>query len=112
MRASVLPFLLLLLLAACSKAPPPAVDAESLRPHDAQLAAQYERSCLLCHGRAGSGAPATGDTAAWAPRLAKGLDALVASSRNGVGGMPAGGLCADCSEAQLRALIQFMSSAP
>lgn len=93
-------------------APRPAQDAEQLRPADARLAAAYERSCLLCHGRAASGAPTTGDAAAWAPRLAKGLDQLVASARDGLGGMPAMGLCADCSEAELRALIVFMSAPP
>ncbi|HEV6965319.1 MULTISPECIES: c-type cytochrome [Roseateles] len=107
---------LLALLGGCgdSSAPAPRLtqDAEQLRPADARLAAAYERSCLLCHGRAGSGAPTTGDAAAWAPRLAKGLDQLVASARDGVGGMPALGMCADCSEADLRALIVFMSAPP
>lgn len=101
----------LLLLAACSaEAPPPdRARLEALRPADARLAAQYERSCLLCHARPESGAPLTGHAAAWAPRLARGMDALLASSRQGLGAMPAMGLCADCSDADLRALIEFMS---
>jgi len=105
---------LLALLAGCGdhSAPPTAASIEALRPADARLAAAYEHSCLLCHGRLNSGAPATGDNAAWAPRLAKGLDALVGNARNGIGGMPAAGLCADCSDADLRQLILFMSAAP
>jgi cytochrome c5 len=110
MRAALL--LLLALLGGCGKAAPPTVNAEALRPADARLSAVYERSCLLCHGRAGTGAPTTGDTAAWAPRQAKGMDALVASARTGVGGMPAMGSCIDCSDADLRDLIQFMSQQP
>ncbi len=106
---------LLALLAGCGEraAPPSAASpasVDALRPADARLAAAYERSCLLCHGRLDSGAPATGDRAAWAPRLAKGLDVLVGNARNGIGGMPAAGLCTDCSDAELRDLILFMSA--
>lgn len=100
------------LLAGCGEraAPPSAASVDALRPADARLAAAYERSCLLCHGRLDSGAPATGDRAAWAPRLAKGLEVLVGNARNGIGGMPAAGLCTDCSDAELRDLILFMSA--
>lgn len=102
---------LLGLLAACSaEREPDRAQLEARRPADARLAALYERSCLLCHARPESGAPLTGQASAWAPRLARGLDALVASSRQGLGGMPAMGLCAECSDADLRALIEFMSS--
>ncbi|MCH8855917.1 MAG: cytochrome c5 family protein [Proteobacteria bacterium] len=109
---------LLALLAGCGERAAPhgaasaasAASVDALRPADARLAAAYERSCLLCHGRLDSGAPATGDRAAWAPRLAKGLDVLVGNARNGIGGMPAAGLCTDCSDAELRDLILFMSA--
>ncbi|MDT9000665.1 c-type cytochrome [Paucibacter sp. APW11] len=99
------------LLVACGRpaAPDPAL-AERARPADAALAAVYERSCYNCHARAGSGAPLTGDAAGWSPRLAKGRAALLASVQNGLGGMPAQGLCPDCSEAQFSALIDFISS--
>jgi cytochrome c5 len=100
-------------LAGCSpRAPaPPArtpAQVEALRPAEARLAAVYERACFLCHARSGTGAPLVGDTAAWAPRLAKGRDALVAQVRQGLGGMPALGLCPDCSDADFAALIDFM----
>src|SRR4051812_44802060 len=102
---------LLLAIAGCSPRPPahPAVDVEALRPADAHLAEKYERACFLCHARAGTGAPLVGDAQAWAPRLAKGRDALVAQVRQGLGGMPALGLCPDCSDADFAALIAFMS---
>jgi len=106
--------LLVLGIAACSpRAPAPpartAAEVEALRPADARLAGQYERACFLCHARAGTGAPLVGDADAWAPRLAKGRDALVAQVRQGLGAMPARGLCPDCSDADFAALIAFMS---
>jgi cytochrome c5 len=88
-------------------APDPAV-LEALRPADAALAAKYERACFLCHARAGSGAPLVGDAAAWAPRRAKGTDALVAHVEQGLGGMPARGLCPDCTRDELAALVAFI----
>jgi cytochrome c5 len=102
------------LLAACSPAPAPAParDAarlEALRPADPRLAEVYERACMLCHARAGSGAPLVGDAAAWTPRLAKGSAALVEQVKQGLGGMPARGLCPDCTDADFAALIGFMS---
>lgn len=84
--------------------------AESLRPADAALAERYERACLTCHATR-SAAPLTGFAPAWQPRLAQGLDVLVTHARDGFKGMPAKGLCSDCSEADLRGLIVFMSQA-
>jgi len=103
-----------LLLAACHDAPPKppsdqdVVRAESLRPADALLAAKYERSCLSCHG-VRSAAPLTGYAPEWAPRRAKGDEALLRNARDGFNGMPAKGLCSDCSDDDLRRLIAFMS---
>ena len=107
-------FVALLALAGCSPSAPKtparsAAELEAPRPADARLAGIYERACFLCHARAGSGAPLVGDIPAWAPRLAKGTDALVANVRQGVGGMPPRGLCPDCSDADFVDLITFMS---
>ena len=49
-----------------------------------------------------------GDTAAWAPRIATGMDALVASVTNGKGGMPPKGACADCSADDIAAAVEHM----
>nr|WP_316643339.1 c-type cytochrome [uncultured Roseateles sp.] len=100
----------LLLLTACSRddKPTPA-QAESLRPADTRLAAVYERSCLNCHGRSDGTAPLTGHASAWAPRLAKGMPALLHSVHQGLNSMPAMGLCPDCSDSDLEHLITFMS---
>ncbi|WP_323843787.1 c-type cytochrome [Microbulbifer magnicolonia] len=69
----------------------------------------YRRSCYSCHESGINGAPRTGDTAAWAPRMAKGLDTLVANAVNGYRAMPPRGLCFDCSEGQYEALIRYMA---
>jgi cytochrome c5 len=102
-----------LALAGCNAGTPAAPTdadvrlAEAKRPQDPQLAAQYERSCLLCHG-VRSGAPLVGFEPAWKPRVAQGTDTLLAHVREGFNAMPAMGLCTDCSEAELRQLIDFV----
>lgn len=73
--------------------------------------ATYNRSCLSCHAAGLAGAPKLGVAEDWAPRAAKGLDALVASSLAGVPpAMPAKGLCFDCSEADMRNVVAYMLS--
>ncbi len=72
--------------------------------------AKYATSCAACHSNDAVGAPKTGDAAAWAPRLEKGNDALLASVKNGLGVMPAGGMCADCTDAEYLELIKYMAT--
>ena len=71
---------------------------------------QYAASCGACHAYAVAGAPKTGDAAQWEPRLAKGMEALVSSVKNGLGVMPAGGMCTTCSDDEHEALITYMST--
>ena len=69
----------------------------------------YNKLCLSCHATGLSGAPKLGDAEDWAPRKAKGLDALVASTIAGVPpAMPARGLCFDCTDEQLRDTVAWM----
>jgi cytochrome c5 len=75
----------------------------------AEAPAKYNMFCNACHGTGAAGAPKTGDKAAWEPRLANGIDALVASSKKGKNAMPPMGLCNDCSDAELKQLIEYMS---
>jgi cytochrome c5 len=72
--------------------------------------AKYDKSCKICHATGAAGAPKTGDAAAWEPRLAKGMDVLVASVNNGLNAMPPKGMCFDCSDADYVALIEYMST--
>lgn len=78
-------------------------------PADARLAALYRQSCATCHAAAGAGAPLTLDREAWAPRLAKGEDALLRSTIEGLNAMPSGGQCFACTPEDYRALIAFMA---
>ena len=106
---------LLFLLAACGDpgshaAPEKEAASRQLVPADQELADIYLRSCRSCHTVAATGSPLTGDMAAWEPRMAKGMDAMLNSVINGFGGMPPLGLCMDCSAEQFEALIRFMAA--
>ncbi len=70
---------------------------------------KYNRSCAVCHNAGVAGAPTSHDAAAWAPRLEKGMDALVASVKNGLNAMPPTGLCADCTDEEYSELITYMA---
>ncbi|WP_163938580.1 cytochrome c5 family protein [Paraferrimonas sp. SM1919] len=74
-------------------------------------AAVYAKACQVCHSMGVAGAPKMGDAAAWEPRLAQGLDALVASVKAGKGAMPAGGMCMDCNDEDYKNAIKHMSGA-
>ena len=86
--------------------------SRALQPADSALAEIYNRSCRSCHTVAATGAPLTGDAKAWAERYEKGMGTLVDNVINGFGGMPALGLCMDCSADQFQALIDFMATPP
>ncbi|MES2819240.1 MAG: c-type cytochrome [Pseudomonadota bacterium] len=78
--------------------------------HAAQDAdAVYARACAACHNGQLPNAPQKGDKAAWAPRLAKGMDVLVLNVTNGLNAMPPRGLCTDCSAEDYQAVITLMS---
>ncbi|MGB0219820.1 MAG: c-type cytochrome [Sinimarinibacterium flocculans] len=101
------------LLAACDSAPPPPAAppaATAAAPADPAVVRLYSQTCRGCHDpMARTGAPATGDREAWAPRLAQGMDVLVEHTIGGYRGMPPMGACMDCSEEDFAALIRYMS---
>ncbi len=70
----------------------------------------YESSCQACHASGAAGAPKTGDKEAWAPRIATGMDAMLAIAIKGKGAMPPKGACASCSDDDLKAAIEYMVS--
>jgi cytochrome c5 len=70
---------------------------------------KYNKSCVVCHASGAANAPKTGDSAAWEPRMAKGMEALVQSVDNGMNAMPPKGMCFDCSAEEVQALIEFMA---
>ena len=69
----------------------------------------YASVCKACHETGVAGAPKTGDKAAWAPRLASGMAALLKSAANGKGAMPARGGAPDLSDDELKAAVAFLT---
>ncbi len=72
----------------------------------------YQAACVVCHDAGIAGAPKLGDKGQWAKRIAKGVDALYASSVNGVQGsagvMPPKGGNPALSNAEVRAAVDYM----
>ena len=73
--------------------------------------AVYDKACHICHSMGVAGAPKLQNKADWAPRLAQGMETLVVTVKKGKGAMPPGGMCTDCSDADYKAAIEYMSKA-
>ncbi len=102
------------ILAACGKSETsvPAAVAAPIVAADPAVQRLYDQTCRSCHSVPGTGAPQTGDRAAWEPRVAQGMDVLLTHTFNGLRGMPPLGSCGDCSEADFTALIRYMAQMP
>ena len=70
--------------------------------------ALYTQACQVCHAAGVAGAPKLGDKAAWAPRIAQGIDALTASVIKGKGAMPPKGGAMAASDADIKAVVTYM----
>ena len=68
----------------------------------------YNSGCMACHTSGAAGAPKFRDAAAWSTRLAKGLDTLYSNAINGIGAMPAKGLCPTCSDEEIEIAVDYM----
>ncbi len=73
--------------------------------------AVYDKTCAMCHAAGVANAPKLGDKAAWAPRVASGRVALLASVSKGKGAMPPKGGAADLKDDDLQAAVDFMLAA-
>lgn len=73
--------------------------------------AVYDKTCMVCHASGVANAPKFGDKAAWAPRIATGKEALLASVVKGKGAMPPKAGASDLSEDDLKAAIDHMIAA-
>ncbi|MBV7316405.1 cytochrome c5 family protein [Shewanella sp. NIFS-20-20] len=71
--------------------------------------AVYNKACQVCHSMGVAGAPKSHDVAAWEPRLAQGMDTLIATVKTGKGAMPPGGMCTDCTDEDYKNAIEYMS---
>lgn len=72
--------------------------------------ARYEASCAVCHDIGAAGAPKFGNKAAWAPRIAQGEATLVKAAINGIGAMPAKGMCPSCSDDEIKSAVEYIIS--
>ena len=69
----------------------------------------YQAVCTACHGSGAAGAPKTGDTAAWAPRLAQGYETLLTSALKGKGAMGAQG-GGDYSDFEIARAVVYLAN--
>lgn len=76
-------------------------------PLYADSQAVYETHCKACHQAGLGGAPKPGDKAAWGPRIAKGVDVMLATVKSGKGAMPKQGTCVSCDDEALKSVIQI-----
>jgi len=88
----------------------PAMEAGTDEPAIASGEEIYTNTCANCHAAGIAGAPKLGDKEAWAPRIAKGNDALFESVKNGLNVMPPKGTCMSCSDEELRSAMEYMVS--
>jgi cytochrome c5 len=97
--------------AAAPAAAPAAVAAATPAPAAAAAGgngeALYKQACVACHAAGVAGAPKVGDKAAWAPRIAQGLPALVTSAIKGKNAMPPKGGSA-APDADVKAAVEYM----
>jgi cytochrome c5 len=90
---------------ASTSAPAPTQVAAAQTPEQT-----YQTKCMACHGTGAAGAPKVGDEAAWKARAEKGIDTLVKNAISGVNAMPPKGMCMDCSDADIKAVVEYMIS--
>jgi len=75
----------------------------------------FNQACVACHGAGIAGAPALGDKAAWAPRIAQGMDTLHTHAIQGFQGkagyMPPKGGRTDLSDQSVMNAVDHMVAA-
>ena len=92
-------------VAAASPAAPASTPAIAIDEAGEKIYKQY---CFACHLTGVAQAPKTGDTQAWAPLAATGLDALFTNVVNGKGAMPPRSGFPHLSDDELKAGIRYL----
>ena len=70
----------------------------------------YKAQCVACHATGAAGAPKFGDTAAWAPRIQTGFEALWNSALKGKGAMSAQG-GGDFADLEIGRAVVYLTTA-
>lgn len=86
-------------------APAAAGDGSSAARSSEQI---YNTYCMACHTTGAAGAPKIGDAADWNTRMEKGIDTVYSHAINGFNAMPPKGTCADCSDDEIKATIDYI----
>ena len=71
-------------------------------------ATRYTQTCAVCHEEGTRGAPIPGVVDDWSYRLDYGVEELYLNTVEGMGEMPPRGACADCSDEEIEAIVDFM----
>lgn len=93
----------------------PAAQSQEASQQNANRSAAsiYQTNCAGCHDNGTAGAPRPHVEADWSFRLANGVADVYLNVLDGVGPqMPPRGLCYDCTDAELRTVVDFMISQP
>ncbi len=101
---------------AAAPAAPVAEPVKEAAPADPKLAAGktvYDANCGACHEAGMMGAPKPGDKAAWAPRIAQGVEVMTKKSITGftgkAGAMPAKGGAVALTDEEVTNAVAFMA---
>ena len=90
----------------------PAAVAAAAKPDGKKV---FDTTCSVCHGAGIAGAPKFGDKAAWAPRIAQGINVLHQHALQGFQGkqgvMPPKGGNTALSDAEVQAAVDYMAAA-
>jgi cytochrome c5 len=92
-------------------APAPGAAKAASAGSAAEGKAVYDQTCHVCHGTGLAGSPKFGDKAAWAPRIATGMETLYNAALHGLRAMPPKGGNASLSDAQVKAAVDYMVAA-
>lgn len=121
---TLLPLVLVALLAACGKSEAPKTEAPAPAPvaaAPAPVAAAdggkgadvFKKTCAMCHQTGVAGAPKLGDKADWGPRIAQGKETLYKHAIEGFTGskgmMPARGGGTSLTDDEVKAAVDFMA---
>ena len=68
----------------------------------------YGQYCTGCHTMGAGGAPKYGSASAWSAPMKQGKTKLYQNAIHGIGGMPARGNCASCSDDDIKSAVDYI----
>ena len=91
--------------------PAPGATKAASASSSAEGKAVFDQTCHVCHATGLAGSPKFGDKAAWAPRIAQGMDTLYNAALHGLRAMPPKGGNPALTDAQVKAAVDYMVAA-